>query len=91
MRLSSQIRPISYLETHAAEIVHTVGESREPLVITQNGEPKMVIQDIESYEEMQESVALLKFLSLGSQEIESGHVQPASEAIEQIRERRKER
>ena len=58
MKLSSQIKPISYLKAHAAEIVRNLGEQREPLIITQNGEAKVVIQDIESYEQGQETLAV---------------------------------
>ena len=61
MKLSSQIKPISYLKAHAAEIVRTLGDRQEPLIITQNGEAKAVIQDIDSYERMQETVALSWF------------------------------
>ena len=75
MKLSSQIKPISYLKAHAAEIVRTLGDQPEPLIITQNGEAKAVMQDIDSYEQMQETVALLKILALGSRQIEAGQVQ----------------
>jgi len=88
MKLSSQIKPISYLKAHAAEIVRTLGEQREPLVITQNGEAKVVMQDIESYEQTQETLALLKTLALGTRQIEEGKVQPAEEVIKRLREQR---
>ena len=88
MKLSSQIRPISYLKAHAAEIVRTLGDRREPLIITQNGEAKVVIQDIDSYEETQETVALLKILALGSRQIEAGRVQPAADVVARLRQRR---
>ncbi len=91
MKLSSQIKPISYLKAHAAEIVRSLGERREPLVITQNGEAKVVIQDIESYEQTQETMALLKILALGNRQIEEGRVQPAADAIKRLRERREDR
>ena len=91
MKLSSQIKPISYLKAHAAEIVRTLGDRQEPLIITQNGEAKAVIQDIDSYERMQETVALLKILALGSRQIEAGQVQPASDVIARLRERRQSR
>ncbi|AJF06406.1 type II toxin-antitoxin system Phd/YefM family antitoxin [Geoalkalibacter subterraneus] len=88
MRLSSQIKPISYLKAHAAEIVRNLGEQGEPLVITQNGEAKAVIQNIKSYEQMQETMALLKMLALGSRQIEEGKVQPAGVIVRRLRERR---
>lgn len=88
MKLPDQIKPISYLKAHAAEIVRNLGEQREPLVITQNGEAKVVMQDIESYEQTQETLALLKILALGNRQIEEGKVQPAEKVIKRLRERR---
>jgi len=88
VKLASQIKPISYLKAHAAEIVRNLGERRQPLVITQNGEAKVVIQDIESYEQTQETMALLKILALGTRQIAEGKVQPAEEVIKHLRERR---
>jgi prevent-host-death family protein len=87
MKLSSQIKPISYLKAHAAEIIRNLTEHREPLVITQNGEAKVVIQDIESYEQTQETMALLKILALGTRQIGEGKVQVAKDAIKRLRER----
>ena len=91
MKLSNQIKSISYLKAHAAEIVRTLGVQREPLIITQNGEAKVVLQDINSYEETQETVSLLKILALGSRQIEAGQVEPAADVIARLRERRQAR
>ena len=91
MKLSGQIESISYLKAHAAEIIHTLGDRREPLIITQNGEAKVVMQDIDSYEKMQETVSLLKILALGSRRIEAGQVQPAADVIARLRGRRQAR
>lgn len=89
MKYSSQIKPISYLKAHAAEIVRQLTEQREPLVITQNGEAKVVIQDVQSYEQTQETLALLKILALGNRQIEEGRVQEATTVFENLRARRK--
>ena len=89
MKLSSQIKPISYLKAHAAEIVRTLGDRGKPLIITQNGEAKVVMQDIDGYERMQETVALLKMLALGDRQVEAGRVQPAAAA--RLRERQRTR
>jgi len=86
MKLSTQIKPISYLKAHAAEILRKLGEQREPLVITQNGEAKVVLQDIESYEQTQETMALLKILALGMRQIEEGKVLPAEDVLRRLRE-----
>ena len=91
MKLSRQIKPISYLKAHAAEIVRNLNEHQEPLVITQNGEAKVVIQDIGSYEQTQETLALLKILALGTRQMWEGKVQPAEDVIKRLRERREAR
>lgn len=91
MKLSSQIKPISYLKAHASEIVRNLPGQGEPLIITQNGEAKVVLQDIESYEQTQETMALLKILALGSRQIEEGKVQPTGDVIQRLRHRSKNR
>ena len=88
MKLSSRVKSISYLKAHAAEIVRNLAEQQEPIVITQNGEAKVVIQDIDSYEKTQQTMALLKILALGIRQVEEGDVVPANEAIKRVRKRR---
>ncbi len=85
MKLSSQIKPISYFKANAAEIVRNLAAQRQPMVITQNGEATAVIQDIASYEETQETMALLKILALGNRQIEAGEVASAAAAIGRLR------
>jgi prevent-host-death family protein len=77
MKLSTQIKPISYLKSHTAQIVTELSESRQPLVITQNGEATMVVMDIKSFEERENTLALLKILALGNHEIEQGKFRDA--------------
>ena len=91
MKLSSQIKPISYLKAHATEIVRTLGERGEPLVITQNDETKVVVQDIDSFEKTQETMALLKILALGNRQIETDRVEAAADVIARLRERHRAR
>ena len=88
MKLSTQIKPISYLKSHAAEVIRNIAQQREPLIITQNGEAKVVLQDIASYEQTQETMALLKILALGNRQIEAGEIEPASNVIDRLRKRR---
>ena len=85
MRLAEQIKPISYLKSHAAQIVRELDNGEEPLIITQNGEAKAVVQGIKAYEATQEAMALLKILALGNRQIEDNKVIPAAEAISRIR------
>jgi len=88
VKLSSQIKPISYLKAHAAEIVRKLNERQETMVITQNGEAKEVIQDIKSFEQTQETMALLKILALGTRQISEGKVLAAEDVIKRLRKRR---
>ncbi len=86
MKLSTQIKPISYLKSHASEIIRNLEDQEEPLVITQNGEAKVVMQGVKSYEATQETMALLKILALGTRQIEDGDVLTISETKQKIRE-----
>ena len=88
MRYSSQVKPISYLKANAAEVLTHLAEHREPMVITQNGEAKAVLQDVASYEETQETLALLKILALGNQDIAAGKVKPVADVIARLRTQR---
>jgi prevent-host-death family protein len=85
MRYSTQIKPISYLKANAAEVLQELAEQRKPLVITQNGEAKAVIQDVASYEETQETLALLKILALGNQQVAQGKLKPVAEVMKRLR------
>ena len=88
MRYSSQVKPISYLKANAAEILTNLAEQREPMVITQNGEAKAVLQDVASYEETQETLALLKILALGNQDVAAGKVKPVADVAARLRAKR---
>ena len=81
MKLSTQVKPISYLKSHAADIVKDLTESREPMLITQNGEAKLIVMDVRSYEEQAQTVAMLKILALGHREIEQGRFRSAEDVF----------
>jgi prevent-host-death family protein len=85
VRYSTQIRPISYLKANAAEVLQVLEEQRKPMIITQNGEAKAVIQDVASYEETQETLALLKILALGSQQVERGEITSIGAVADRLR------
>lgn len=84
MKFSTQIKPISYLKSHAAQIVKELGESRQPLVITQNGEATMVVIDVKSYEERENTLAMLKLLALGNGQIEQGRFRDAEDVFTEL-------
>lgn len=83
----TQIKPISYFKANAAEIIRNLAEQPEPYIITQNGEAKAVLVDYESYEQQQETLALLKILALGEQQVREGRTRPADEVFEELRQR----
>lgn len=85
MRYSTQVKPISYLKANAAEVLLHLRDQRQPMVITQNGEAKAVLQDVASFEETQETLALLKVLALGSQDIATGRLKPVNEVVARLR------
>ena len=87
MRYSTRVKPISYLKAHAADVLLDLAERREPMVITQNGEAKAVVQDVASYEETQETLALLKLIALGNRDIEAGRTRSARALVERLRSR----
>ena len=87
MKYSTQVKPVSYLKANAAEVIREITECREPTVITQNGEARLVIQDVVSYEQSHETLALLKILALGQREIDAGLVKPAAEVNQRLRAR----
>jgi len=85
MRYSSHVKPISYLKAHAAEILQQLTQQREPMLITQNGEARAILQDVASYEDTQETLALLKVLALGNNDIQKGRYKPIVEVINRLR------
>ena len=89
MKLSDQVKPISYLKAHAPEVIRNLAEGGEPVIITLHGEARAVLQDIASYEQTQETLALLKILALGNRTIEDGKIRPHAEAFAAVRKRLK--
>jgi prevent-host-death family protein len=86
LKFSKQIKPISYLKSHAAEIIRDFDDNKNPLIITQNGEAKMVVMDIRSFEQQQETMALLKILALGNQQIEQGKFQGSASFFAEMKQ-----
>ncbi|WP_337185758.1 type II toxin-antitoxin system Phd/YefM family antitoxin [Phenylobacterium sp.] len=87
MRYSTQVKPISYLKANAAQILAQLAEDRQPLVITQNGEARAVLQDVASFEQQQQTLALLKVLALGAAQVGAGQTKPARTVVETLRQR----
>jgi prevent-host-death family protein len=91
MKYSTRVKSISYVKANAADLIRELGENGEPLIITQNGEAKAVMQDVATYEQTQETLALLKILALGRRQVQEGKTVPAEAAFRRLRERRSRR
>lgn len=91
MLLQDSVKPISYVKAHAADIIKDMADSRTPIIITQNGEAKAVLQDIASYEETQESLSLLKILALSQKDVAEGRTEPMENAFADLRKELKKR
>lgn len=83
--MKHRIKPISHLKAHAGEIIRNLSEQREPLIITLHGEAAAVLQDIASYEQTQETLALLKMLAMSGKSLEEGKLRAVERAFTQIR------
>lgn len=85
MQLHDTVKSISYVKAHASEILNKVSDSHATYVITQNGEAKAVIQDIKEYDNLQESLAMLKLIASGRKDIEDKRTRPLKESFKHIR------
>ena len=90
MRYSTQIKPISAFKANAAEILGQIAETRNPVIITQNGEAKAVVQDVVSYEQGVETLALLKLLAMGKADVEAGRTVSMRDVIARLKAKRSE-
>jgi prevent-host-death family protein len=84
MKISRDIKPITYLKSRASDLLRQINETHRPVVITQNGEPKAVLQDPESYENMRNAIGLLKLISLGEKDVKEGKSKSQEEVFANI-------
>ena len=84
MNISSDIKPITYLKANAADLLKQINETRRPVIITQNGEPKAVLQDPQSYENMRNALGMLKLLSQGEEDIKKGKTKSQENVFDKL-------
>ena len=87
---SEDIKPISYFKAHASEVINDVSNNQKTMIITQNGEAKVIVQDIRSFEQSQESMALLKILAQSANNLKEGRVKPLKKAFDDLQKRIRE-
>jgi prevent-host-death family protein len=90
MKLSESIKPISLVKAHMSEIVEDLSKTHTRVIITHNGEAKAVLQDIQSYEELQDSLTMLKIVAMSTKSMLEGKGQTIAKAFDEVRERLKE-
>ncbi len=91
MKIKEDIRPISYVKTHAADILSQVNKTRRPIFVTQNGEAKAVLIDSESYENMRNAIGLLKVISQGEKDIKNRSIVEQKEMFSRIENKLKKK
>jgi len=91
MNISKDIKPITYLKSKAPDLLKQINETHRPVVITQNGEPRAVLQDPESYENMRNAIGILKLISQGEQDLREGKSRPQEEVLADAEKFLKER
>ena len=87
MKPSQAVKPISYFKAHASEVIRELGKTQGTVIITQNGSAKAVLQDVHAYEELQDSLALLRILAQGKDQASRGKLRPVDEAFGRVRAR----
>ncbi len=84
MHITSDIKPITYLKSRAADLLNQINDTHRPVIITQNGEPRAVLQDPESYENMRNAIGILKVLSQGESDLKNGKMRSQEEMFNAI-------
>ena len=84
MNMINDIKPVTYLKSKAADLLNQINETHRPVIITQNGEPRAVLQDPKSYEDMRNAIVLLKLISQGENDVRNGHVKAQGKVFKDI-------
>lgn len=84
MNITNDIKPVTYLKSKTADLLDQINDTRRPVIITQNGEPRAVLQDPESYENMRNAIGLLKLVSQGEADVRNGNVRPQEDVFEDL-------
>ncbi len=87
INITNDIKPITYLKSRAADVLQQINETHRPVIITQNGEHRAVLQDPESYESMRNAIGILKLMSQGEDDIKQGNVKPQANVFSDIEKR----
>ena len=84
MNIINDIKPITYLKSRTADALKQINETHRPIIITQNGEPRAVLQDPESYENMRNAIGILKLISQGEEDIRNKNTKSQNDVFKNI-------
>lgn len=84
MNITNDIKPVTYLKSRAADLLNQINETHRPVIITQNGEPRAIIQDPKSYENMRNAIGLLKLISTGEADVREGRTISQEKVFDEI-------
>ena len=87
LNLRENVKPISYIKTNAADMMKYVNERKNPIIITQNGEARAVLMDIDSYQDTEDAFALMNIIKIAEKDIENGNVKKADEVFSELKKR----
>lgn len=84
MNITNDIKPVTYLKSRAADLLNQINETHRPVIITQNGEPRAILQDPKSYENMRNAIGILKLISGGESDVRGGRIKPQEDVFDEI-------
>ncbi|MBM9537082.1 type II toxin-antitoxin system prevent-host-death family antitoxin [Desulfobulbus alkaliphilus] len=90
MNISNDIRPVTYLKSRTAELLKQINDTHRPVIITQNGEPRAVIQDPQNFEDMRNALGILKLISMGEEDLKNENFLEQEVVFKNIEEQLKE-
>jgi prevent-host-death family protein len=91
MNITNDIKSVSFLKSRAADLLAQINETHRPVIITQNGEPRAILQDPESYENMRNAIGLLKLISQGENDVRNGSLKTQDVVFKEIEKSLKEK
>jgi len=91
MNITNDIKSVTYLKSKAADLLNQINETHRPVIITQNGEPRAVLQDPKSYENMRNAIGILKLVSQGESDVKNGKTKSQEDVFKDIENSLKEK
>jgi prevent-host-death family protein len=85
INLKEDIKPISYNKTNAADMMDYINDHKNPIIVTQHGEARGVLLDVESYQNMVNALSLMKLIQISEKAIQDGKVYDNEEVFSELR------